>query len=264
MELRNKRIWITGASSGIGEAMARRLSGVASLLIVSGRNEGKLEQLADEVRCESTRVEVVSFDLGDSMQIEKAASHVLERYGGVDVLINNGGISQRSMAHETTVAVERQIMEVNFFGQVHLTKLMLSAMIRQGFGHIAVTSSLTGKLAFPMRSAYSASKHALHGFFETLGLELRSKGIRVTMVCPGRIKTDISLNALTGKGMRNGRMDPGQAKGMTAEKCAVRYLRAIEREHWEVYIGGADILMIYFRRFIPYVYRKLAMRVSAV
>lgn len=264
MRLQNKRVWITGASSGIGEAMARQLSGVASLLVISGLEEEDLQKIKGEIATSQTTVEVIAFNLSDQQQVENAAALVLEKYGGVDVLINNGGISQRGLVTETLFEIDRHIMEVNYFSQVLLTKLMLPPMIACGSGHLAVTSSMTGKFGFPLRSSYAASKHALQGYFETIGLEFYKQGIRVTIASPGRIRTNISLNALSGRGEKYGQMDPGQANGITAERCARQYLRAIEKNKWETYIGGKEILMIWFKRFIPALFRRMALKVSNV
>ncbi len=263
MKLNNKRIWVTGASSGIGRAMAYRLSQVASVLIISGIEEEDLMLMKNDLESDETIVEAIVFDLGDIKQVENAANIVNSKFGGVDVLINNGGISQRSLVEETELFVDRRIMEVNFFGQIQLTRLMLPGMISQQSGHIAVTSSMVGKFGFPLRSSYSASKHALQGYFETAGLELKRYGIRVTIACPGRIRTNISLNAVSGTGEKYGQMDPGQAYGMSAEKCADKYIRAITNNKWEVYIGKNEILMIWIKRFAPWLFRRLALRVSS-
>lgn len=264
MKFKGKKVWVTGASSGIGEAIARNLSGVASLLIISGLEEKELNLIKEEIASAETEVDAVAFDLGDFVQVENAADYVLKKYGGVDILINNGGISQRGLFSETTMAVDRHIMEVNFFSTILLTKLMLPPMLKQGSGHIAVTSSMVGKFGFPLRSSYAASKHAVQGYFETVGLEYFHKGIRTTVACPGRIRTNISLNAISGTGQKYGVMDPGQASGMSADKCARKYIRAIEKNRWETYIGGSEILMIWFKRFIPALFRKLALKVGKV
>jgi dehydrogenase/reductase SDR family member 7B len=262
MKLKDKRIWITGAGSGIGAAMAGRLSGIASLLVISALEEDDLQDLKRRIAHENTRIEVLPFDLGNPDQVTAAAKQVINQFGGVDVLINNGGISQRGLVADTTMEVDRRIMEINFFGHIRLTKLLLPAMLEQKSGHIAVTSSMVGKFGFPLRSSYAASKHALQGYFETLGLEYFDKGIRTTVVLPGRIQTNISVNAISGTGEKHGLMDPGQAGGMPAQICARKYLRAIEKEQWEVYIGNSEILMIWFRRYLPKLFRFLARRVG--
>jgi len=262
MKFHGKRVWITGASSGIGAAMAKQVADKVSLLIISGLEKEELEVIRDSIPTGNAVVIALPFDLGDFVQVENAAREVLEKYGGIDILINNGGISQRGYSAETTIAVDRHIMEVNFFSQVHLAKMILPSMLKQGSGHIAVTSSMVGKFGFPLRSSYAASKHALQGYFETVGLEYYHQGIRTTVASPGRIRTNISVNAILGTGQKYGLMDPGQASGMSAEKCASRYIHAIERDQWETYIGKSEILMIWFKRFIPALFRRMALRVS--
>jgi len=262
MKLKDKRIWITGAGSGIGAAMVEQLAGVASLLVISALEENDLQLLKSKLAHTNTRIEVLPFDLGDPDQVKTAAEQVINRFGGVDVLINNGGISQRGLVADTLMDVDRRIMEVNFFGHIRLTKLLLPHMLEQKSGHIAVTSSMVGKFGFPLRSSYAASKHALQGYFETLGLEYYDKGIRITIALPGRIQTNISINAISGTGDRHGMMDPGQAGGMKAGVCARKYLKAIEKNQWEVYIGNSEIVMIWFRRYVPKLFRYLARRVG--
>lgn len=263
MKIDNKKVWITGATSGIGEAIARQIADKASLLILSGRNMEKLNALQSELSGCKAVIDTIAFDLEDEESVIKAAEKVTENHKGVDILINNGGISQRGMVHETLYEVDKKVMQVNFFSNVLLTKLMLPYMIEQESGHIAATSSFVGMFGFPLRSAYSSSKKAMHGFYETLGLEMHDKGIRTTVVCPGRIKTNISVNAVSGTGEKHGKMDPGQAKGMSAEECARKYIRAIERNQWESYIGKADLLMIWFKRYIPSLFRRIAKNISA-
>ncbi len=262
MKIDNQRIWITGASSGIGAELVRQIAGKAKLMIISGRDRKKLEILKNSLDISKTEIFVLPFNLKDEQSIEEAAKTVIDNFNGVDILINNGGISQRGWVTETKEIVDKTIMQINFFSQVKLTKMMLPAMIAQEYGHIVVTSSIVGKFGFPLRSAYAASKHALHGFFETLGLELASSGIKSTIICPGRVKTNISLNALNAEGETYGKMDRGQAEGMSAARCARKYIRAIEKNQWEAYIGNKEILMIWLKRYMPGIFRKIAMKIS--
>ncbi len=185
-------------------------------------------------------------------------------FGKVDVLINNGGISQRSLVVETPVEVDRMIMEIDFFGGVVLTKKLLPGMIARKYGHIIVTSSVTGIFGFPLRSAYSAAKHAIHGFYETLWAELHEQGIRVTIVCPGRVRTDISLYALTKDGQPYGMMDHGQDSGLSAGKCALKIMEAVRRNKVEVYIGGKEVIMVYMKKYFPWMFYRLVSKVKAV
>jgi dehydrogenase/reductase SDR family protein 7B len=171
-------------------------------------------------------------------------------------------VSQRSLIMDTAMDVYRKLMEVNYFGTIGLTKAVLPVMIRQGGGHLAVVSSLTGKFGTPLRSGYSASKHALHGFFETLRAELWRERIKVTMICPGFIRTDVSLSALTGDGSRQNTMDEAQEKGMLPAGCAAAIVRGVERDEEEVLIGGKEVLMAHIKRLWPGLYSQMIRRVK--
>ncbi|MEO0471547.1 MAG: SDR family oxidoreductase [Bacteroidota bacterium] len=263
MTFQGKVVWITGASSGIGEALVKACVQAGATVLLSARREKELERVKASCGENAEKCFVVPMDLTQIDRLPEIVSQQIQQHGRIDVLVNNGGISQRGLVHETDLAVDRRIMEVNYFGQVALTKQILPHMIQQGSGHIAVISSLTGKFGFPLRSAYAASKHALHGFFETLMLELKPKGIHVTLVNPGRIHTQISVNALTKDGSTYGEMDPGQAKGMSAERCADSILTAIRRKKPEINIGFPETIMVYLKRYAPWLFRRIAMNVSA-
>ena len=257
-----KKIWITGASSGIGEALAYEWSKLGANLILSARRENELFRVKEACKY-SERITVVTLDLSQQEDIEKKADLILKEFGHIDILVNNGGISQRSTAIETDISVDRRIMEVDYFSGVILTKKLLPSMLSKGSGHIVAISSIVGKFGFPLRSAYSAAKHAMHGFYESVWAELYTHGIRVTMVCPGRILTNISLNALTKDGTPHNEMDHGQENGITAETCAKKIIKAVRKNKKEVYIGKKDVLMIYFRRYIPWLYYRLVSKVRA-
>jgi short-subunit dehydrogenase len=181
----------------------------------------------------------------------------------VDILVNNAGVSQRSLAVDTDLSVDRSLFELNFFGAIGVTKTILPWMIGQGGGHIVVISSMAGKYGFKMRSAYSASKHALQGFFETLRAELYDKHIQVTLICPGRIKTNISVNSLMGDGKTYGIMDAGQENGVSVEKCARKIVRAIKHNRKEVFIGGPEFLLLLIKRTIPWLYYVIVNKVKS-
>lgn len=260
-DLSNKRIWITGASSGIGEALAYELAKFNTHLILSSRRENELERVKS--KCEgAASVTIVPLDLSIQEDIEKAADKVLAELGTVDILINNGGISQRGLTAETDISVDRKIMEVDYFSGVILTKKLLPAMLAQKSGHIVAISSIVGVFGFPLRSAYSAAKHAIHGFYESLWAENHKDGIDVTVACPGRILTNVSLHALIGNGQEHGEMDHAQANGITAEKCAKKIVKAIRKRKKEVFICRKDILMVYFRRWFPWLYYTLVSKVK--
>ncbi len=192
------------------------------------------------------------------------AKAVEAEMGSIDVLFNNGGISQRGHASETEESVDRKIMEVNYFGTIALTKAVLPIMRKQGSGHILVTSSLVGIFGFSLRSAYAASKHALHGFFESLRMEEKANNIKVTMICPGRIKTEISKSALTKDGKEYGALDPGQQNGMLVEDCAKQIVKATKRNGKEVVIGSlAERIGVLLNRFIPSLFWVLIAKQAA-
>ena len=263
MKLANKVIWITGASSGIGEALVyKALKMQAKSVIISSRRTAELERVKTACGKNAVKVHILPFDLTDTSGFVAMAASVAEKHASIDILINNGGISQRSWVKDTPMEIDRKIMEVNYFGQVALTKAVLPYMLKQKRGHIGVITSLTGKFGFPLRSAYAASKHALHGFFETMMLELKPEGIGVTLVNPGRVHTQISVNSLTEDGSPHGEMDPGQAKGMPADRCAQLILKAIERNKAEINLVWPDQVMVYLKRYIPGVFRMIAGRVD--
>lgn len=262
MEFSNKTIWITGASSGIGKATAMELSKKKLHLILSGRNEEALNDVAVFCQKNGSSAKVVPFDLGNEEAVVRAAQKVLAEENKIDALYHFGGISQRSLVSETSTEVDRKIFEVNFFGTVALTKAILPAMIANGGGQIAVTSSIVGKFGFPYRSAYSATKHALHGFFESLRAENVANNIRVSIIIPGRIKTNISVNALEKDGTAHGKMDRGQEKGEPAEKSAKVICRKLKKERKEILVGGTELIMVHIRRFFPRIYYYLSSKVE--
>lgn len=262
MDFAEKNIWITGASSGIGKAVAIEISKAGTQLILSGRNESALNEVAAVCRENGSSVMTAPFDLEDTESVESAAKFILSNGIKPDCLYHFGGISQRSFVHETPLAVDRKIFEVNFFGTVALTKALLPHMMENGGGHIAVTSSIVGKFGFPYRSAYSASKHALHGFFESLRAENKQNNIRVSIVIPGRIRTNISVNALNRTGEQHGKMDEGQDKGMSVEQAAGIICRKLKKERKEILVGGMDLLMVHIRRFLPPLYYYLSSKVK--
>jgi short-subunit dehydrogenase len=193
----------------------------------------------------------------DTAALGPAVRMVLDRFGRVEILVHCAGISQRARAVDTQLSVDRRIMELNYFGPVALTKQVLPTMIERRSGHIVVISSLLGKFAAPTRSAYCASKHALHGFFDSLRAEEFAHGIAVTLVCPGFVQTNASLNALTGDGQPHGKMDERIAGGLTAGAVARRIVKAIERRRREVYIGQRETLGLYLSRWAPSVFHRI-------
>lgn len=249
-------IWITGASSGIGEAAAKKFSNEGFQVIISARNEKELERVKSTCSFPS-EVFVLRLDLIEIDTFEDKVKEAIAHFGKVDMMLHNGGISQRSLIRETPLDIDRKLMEVNFFGTVALTKAILPHFISRKTGHFAVISSLVGKFGSPFRSSYAASKHALHGFFDTLRAEHFQENIAVTMICPGFIRTNVSMNALTADGSALGQMDEAQEKGMSPEDCAAEIFSAIIRKKEEVNIGGKETLAVLVKRFFPGIFSKI-------
>jgi len=265
MELfyRGKTAWITGASSGIGESLAYQLAGYGTNVIISSNQEAELRSVQTKIKLQGGNCEIIPFDLSDPNCIPGAAEQAFSCFGTIDFLFNNGGISQRSLVVETPITIDRKIMEVNYFSNVALAKAVLPRMIAQGGGSIAVTSSLSGLFGFPLRSAYCASKHALHGFYETLRIEHQHDNIFVTIACPDRVRTRISIHALDRDGKPHGTMDARQDKGISPEKCANDILRAVRKRKIIVLIGGTERFAVYLKRYIPSLFYKLIGKVKA-
>jgi short-subunit dehydrogenase len=203
-------------------------------------------------------------DLEDSSTFKSAVDQVIEKYNRIDYLFNNGGLSQRSTVAETPMEVDRRIMEINYFGNIALTKAVLPHFIQQKSGHVVVISSIAGKFGFFLRSAYSASKHALVGFYESLLLEEAKNNIHVTLAFPGKINTSISVHALNAKGEQHGIMDHNQATGMPVETCVKQLLIAVQKNKKEVLIGNKEILAVKIKRFFPKLFWRIIRKQSAV
>lgn len=261
--LKNKTCWITGAGSGIGEALAHQFAAKGANLILSGRNVNRLEMVKNKIEHHQTRVQIVPIDLTKTENLPALISEVKQQNNSIDYLINNAGVTQRALACETSEAVLRRLMEVNFFGTVALTKAVANIMLQQQSGHITIISSLAGKFGFPLRSGYSAAKHALQGYFETLRAEVAGKNINVLIVSPGRIQTAISQNALLKDGTAHQQSDPGQAKGMSVDICAKKIIKAIQKNQKDVVIGGSEVLMFYIRKWCPPLFFWLVRKVKA-
>jgi dehydrogenase/reductase SDR family member 7B len=279
MQWQGQVVWITGASSGIGEALAYALARRGARLILSARNQQRLAEVA--AACDGRGRSggegaggegpgrggaggegghlVLPLDLSDAGSIAAAAARALALCGRVDVLVHNGAISQRALVRDTLPEVERRIFATNFWGPVALTRAVLPSMLARRQGRIVVVSSFAGKLAIPRAAAYVASKHALHGYFGALGTENWDAGLRVTMVCPGAVRTAISLRALTADGSPHAAMDPAQARGMSPGDCAEAIVAAVESGRREALIGGKR-WMVHLYRLFPELYTRLAVR----
>ncbi len=256
-------VWITGASSGIGEACSYLFAAEGASLILTATREEQLKKVQQKCIDLGAKCEILPYDLSDIDNLNELADKALSVFGKIDTVFHNAGISQRAKAVDTDFAVDKKIMDVNFFAPVKITKRLLPKMIENGGGTIAVTTSISGKFGFPLRSAYASSKFALYGFFETVHAEYYDQNIRVVMICPGRVKTNISYNALEADGTKHAQMDDGQAGGISAEKAARKIVKAIHKQKPEVLVGGKELLMVHIKRFLPGLARKMVRRVKA-
>ena len=258
----NQVVWITGASSGIGEALVYAYNALGARLIISSRNQEQLLQV--KAKCiNQANVHVFTLDLEDTSSLTNKAEEAIAIYGTIDLLINSGGISQRGFAMETNLVTEQRLMTINFWGTAILAKAVLPQMLAKNSGHIVCISSLVGKFGTPLRSAYSASKHALHGYFDSLRAEL-PKTTHITLICPGFIKTNVTINALTAAGTAQGTMDNAQANGMLPEVCAQKIVNTINEKRLEVYIGGKETKGVMLKRFFPRLFAKIIRKTKVV
>lgn len=259
----DKIVWITGASSGIGAEAARQFNQMGAIVILSARTESKLIEVQQSLN-QPDRSVVLALDLEKSEEFKSKVNWVIEKYQKIDYLLNNGGLSQRGEAADTTMEVDRKIMEVNYFGTIALTKEVLPIMRKQQSGHIIVISSIAGKFGFFLRSAYAASKHALQGFFESVLLEEEKNGINVTIAYPGKINTDISKSALNASGGEHGVMDHNQDTGMSAKDCVKKILKAVKKKKKSVLVGNKEIYAVYIKRYFPRLFWKIIRKQKAV
>lgn len=258
----SKNIWITGASSGIGEALALQLATPGTTIILSGLDKNQLEPVAVKCKKKGATVQIIPFDLTKEDEITEAVNKIQTFVSKIDILANVGGIGQRSLIIETPDVVSRKIMETDFWGHATLSAKILPFMVKTGGGTIVVMSSLSGLFGFPQRSMYCAAKHALHGFFETLRLEHHKDNIKVLMVCPGRVKTNFSYGALTSTGDAHGRMDKGQANGVSVEYAAAKIDKAIKKNKKQILIGNKELIMAYLKRYMPWLFYWIALRID--
>ena len=254
---KDKTIWITGASSGIGKALAIELAAQGARLILSSRKRAALEEVALHISHPDTQI--LPLDLQDHNGLDQLIRDNQPLLATVDILINNGGISQRSKVVDTDFKVYKKLMDVNYLGSVMLTLGILPFFTKKNMGQYVVISSMAGKFGVPVRSGYSASKMALHGFFDAMRAELMHTAISVTIVCPGYIKTDISKNALTASGEAQGTMDEAQRKGMPLDIMVPKVLEAIEQKRDEIHIGGfKEVKMAgLLSRLFPKTFKKI-------
>lgn len=259
---KNQVVWITGGSSGIGEALAMEFASAGSRIVLSARREEELNRVRDlcvERGAAAGDVLVLPLDVTDHESMPGAVNRVSDAFGRIDMLINNAGISQRSLCVDTDMSVYRRIFDVDVLGQIALTKAVLPGMLKQKSGYIAVTSSVAGKIGVPQRTGYCAAKHAVMGFYDALRAEMAPHGIRVSTITPGYIKTNISVNALSGDGSEFGKVDSDIASGMDVSRCAAVIMDGFLKETPEIAVGeGMEMKALWLKRFFPGVVFKKA------
>lgn len=257
----NKVYWVTGASSGIGEALSILLLQQGAKVILSARREDELLRVAQESKASADNYLILPLDLEQHHLAHEWVEKAIAKFQRIDVLINNGGVSQRSYSIDTKLEIERKLFEINYFAQVALAKAVLPALKQQKSGKFIVISSIAGLFGFYQRSTYSAAKHALHGYFDTLRLEEEPNGISVLLVCPGKVKTKVSNNALLSDGKAHNQLDESHVNAMSAQRCAELILQAHQKNKEQVLIGGKELLMVYIKRFLPSLFSRLIRKV---
>lgn len=259
MTFDNKVIWITGASSGIGKNLAIALSAYNCKLILSSRRTEELEKVKQ--LCKNPEaVQVLTLDLAEFGTMSLVSEKAISIFGNIDLLVNNGGISQRSPIIETSIEVDRKLMEIDYLGTVALSKALLPHFVTNQTGHYVVVSSLMGKFSSPYRSAYCGAKHALHGFFDALRLEHHKDNIKVTFICPGFVNTNVARNALTADGTQQGYQDDMTENGLDVDVFVKQMIKAIRKEKFEAYIGKFERFGVYLKRLSPRLIHKFVMR----
>ncbi len=261
MNFKDKVIWITGASSGIGEGLAHAFARRGAKLIISSRNQEELERVKNTCT-PGTEVLVLPLDVANFELIPEIAQKAIQHFGRIDLLVNNAGISQRALIKETAFEIDKKIMEVNYLGTIAITKAVLPTMMAQQSGHIVTISSVMGKFGAPWRSAYAASKHALQGWFDSLRAEVYKDNIKVTIFCPGYVRTNVTINALKGDGSKNNKMAGRTDKGLDPAVFAEKAIRAISAEKEEAWIGGWEIAAIYVKQYFPRIFSFFVKKIT--
>jgi len=247
--------WISGASSGIGAALAAKLAQRGSSLVLSARDSGALETVREEcIRNGATpdEVMVLPLDVLDVDAMADRTAEVVAHFGRIDLLLNNAGVSQRSACLDTDLSVYRQMLDLNVLGPIALSKAVLPVMLDQGSGTMAVTSSVAGKVGAPLRTGYCAAKHAVMGFFDALRTEIGPLGLQVTTITPGFIRTNVARNALNAQGQPAGMSDDDIEGGMSAQECATAIIEGFVAGLPEIAVGkGPEMALLDLKRTDP-------------
>ncbi|WP_133365067.1 SDR family NAD(P)-dependent oxidoreductase [Qipengyuania sediminis] len=261
MTFTGKTAWITGASSGIGAALARAFAEAGAAVILSGRDEARLAEVASQCGTASL---ALPFDVANEAAMLRATEQAVAWRGGVDIFVANAGISQRSPAVATAMSVYRRIIEVDLTAQIAATQALLPHMAERGSGCLVFISSIAGKVGVPMRTAYCAAKHGLIGYADALRAELSQGGVAVHVVCPGSVATNVSRNALTGTGAARGKSDKAIDEGIAPQEAAEAILAGIAAGTREIVIArGAELALGEMRRTPDALFDQMAAMVAA-
>lgn len=254
---KDKVIWITGASSGIGEALAVGIAGPDINLVLSARREQELQRVAKICEAQGAKVLVLPMDLAEITLFPAKKEQVLQHFPQIDILIHNAGITCHGQVINTPFAIEEELFKINFLAAVALTKVVLPAMLDKGKGQIIAIASALAYIEYPERAPYVASKHAMLGYFHTLGIELAAQDIKVGVICPGYVQTELGKNVANEEEFVSNRHKRRQTHRMSAEDCAKKIIDAIVKAKKEVYIGAYEACFIRLRRYFPSLYFTL-------
>ena len=252
----NKVVWITGASSGIGEALCYEFAKNGALLILSARNKEKLKAVQEKLPQDSNKSRILAFDLEELDGLKDKVQLALSLFGRIDYFVSNAGIAIKDFALSTPLAIDQKLMKINYFSSIAITKVLLPHFIERNSGHLVVTSSLSGKYGVPKIAAYAASKHALHGFYETLRSEIANYDIDLTIVIPGIIKTEITAHALTGTGEKFGKVDKTFQNAYPPDRAAQKIISAVLNKKESVFVGGSEGITLILNRISPWLLRR--------
>ncbi len=252
MFFKDRVVWITGASSGIGESLAYAFARQGAKLILSARRVEELQRVKAACNLSDEDCLILPLDVSDTESLPTLSKQVYDRFKQVDILINNAGVSHWTKVKDLSLDVIHKIFNVNFFGGIALTKVVLPGMLERKRGHIVIISSVLGKMVVQKQAAYNASKHALQGFYDTLRLEVAQDGVGVLLVCPGFVRTNVAKNSLNKDGVAINQDNDKIAKGLDPDAVANEILKAIEKNKDEIIIAGRpEKLAIFLKRIAP-------------
>ncbi len=248
--MKDKVVIITGASSGIGRALAEKFAELQANLVLASRNSNALEMLAEKFQDRKVNVLIVKTDVSKESDCKELIDQTMKRFGRIDILVNNAGISMRALFENTELTVIKQLMDVNFWGTVYCTKYALPYLLAQK-GSVVGVSSIAGYKGLPGRSGYSASKFAIQGFLEVLRIENMFRGLHVLIACPGFTASNIRNSALAGDGSQQGESPRDESSMMTADKVADKIITAIQKKKQNIIMTSQGKMTVLLNKFFP-------------